>query len=333
MIFTLCPRDLGIILTYRCHSGCQHCLYNCGPGWEKDAMSSETLRQALEAILIWPQTPQVHLTGGEPFLHFSLLLEGTRMATELGIWAYVETSGGWCTDETEAVERFAALRQVGLQAVLISCSPFHAERIPPARTMRALRVAINVFGAHRVTVYLPDFLEIVQQFGDDVERPTPLSRYEEELGVEGARRVLWEGYGVISGGRAGYRLGHLVPRHPAAVFARANCAGEILYAHHSHFDLYGNFISAFCGGLTVGDWRDLPQVLDDFQDERYPSLIEVLVERGPYGLCEVAQEQYGYQPLPEGYAGKCHLCVDVRRHLVEMDDFAELRPRGFYEHL
>ena len=281
-MFVLSPQDLGIILSYRCHSGCKHCLYNCGPSWEKEAMSPERLRRALEAILVWPQTPQVHLTGGEPFLHFPLLLQGARIAAELGIPAYVETSGGWCTDENEAVEQFSALRQAGLQAVLVSCSPFHAERIPPARTMRTVRAALAVFGARQVTVYLPNFLEIVQQFSANVERPTPLSCYEQELGVAGARRVLWEGYGIISGGRAGYRLGHLAARHPARVFARANCAGEILHAHHSHFDLYGNFISAFCGGLAVGDWRDLPNVLNDFQGGHYPSLVEVLVKGGPY---------------------------------------------------
>jgi hypothetical protein len=47
----------------------------------------------------------------------------------------------------------------------------------------------------------------------------------------------------------------------------------------------------------------------------------------------MVQEQYGYQPLAEGYTGKCHLCVDVRRHLVDVGDLAELSPRGFYEHI
>ena len=199
--------------------------------------------------------------------------------------------------------------------------------------MRTVHAALEVFGSRRVTVYRPEFLEIVQRFSDDPERPTPLSRYEEELGVEGARRVLWEGYGIISGGRTGYRLGHLVSRHPASAFMRTTCVGELVYAQHSHLDLYGNFIPAFCGGLTAGDWRDLPSVIDDFQEERYPPLVEVLIERGPYGLCEMAQEQYGYQLLAEGYTGKCHLCVDVRRHLVKTDGFVELRPRGFYEHV
>ena len=325
----LSPQDVGIILSYRCQSGCNHCLYNCGPRWEKEAISVEALRQALEAVTIWPRTPQVHFTGGEPFLHFPLLLEGVRLARELGISRYVETSSSWCTDQTQAVELFATLQEAGLEAILISCSPFHAERIPPARTLRAIRAALDVFGTDGVIVYLSNFIKVVQLF--DVERPTPLSRYEERFGVEGAARILWQGYGIISGGRSGYRLGHLVPRHRPVAFAEADCAGDILYAHHSNFDLYGNFISGFCGGLTVGDWHDLPQVLADLQAGSFPPLIEVLVERGPYGLFEMAKERRGYEPLADGYSGKCHLCVDVRRHLVETGDFVELRPRGFYE--
>lgn len=330
-MFTLCPQDIGIILSYRCHSSCKHCLYNCGPKWEKEPMSPETLRAALEAVTVWPRTPQVHLTGGEPFLCFDLLLEGTRIATELGITCYVETSAGWCVDETEAVERFRALREAGSRAMLISCSPFHAERIPPIRTMRAIRAAFEVFGPSRTIVYLPDFIEIVQRF--DVKRPTPLSRYEDEFGSEKAGQILWGGYGIISGGRAGYHLGHLVPRYPAETFAKANCARDILYAHHSHFDLYGNFISGFCGGLTVGDWHDLPQLLADFQARQYPPLIEALIARGPYGLYEFARERYRYEAMPDGYTGKCHLCVDVRRHLMDTGEFAELRPGGFYENV
>ncbi len=341
-MFLLHPQDVGIILTYRCHSRCRHCLYNCGPGRGQEAMSPERLRQALEQVLVWPQTPQVHLTGGEPFLHFSLLLEGAQIAAELSIPAYVETSGSWCTDaigDEGAVERFAALREAGLQAVLVSCSPFHAERIPPARTLRAIRAALHVFGPRRVTVYLPQFLDLIQQVSaGDLERPVPLSRYEEAFGPAEAGQVLWEGYGLIAGGRAGYRLGHLTAHHPPEAFSRSTCAGELLYAQHSHFDLYGDYIPAFCGGLTLGDWRDLGRLLDDFQEDRYPPLIAALIEGGPYRVYEMAQEQYGYDPRPEGYAGKCHLCVDVRRHLVAVgaaeegaDEFLELRPQGFYE--
>jgi hypothetical protein len=324
------PLDLGIILTYRCHSSCRHCLYNCGPGWEKTPMTLEDLRAAFEAAATWDPPPQVHLTGGEPFLHFELLLEGARIGAQIGLSCYVETNAAWCTDGDEALQRFAALRSAGLDAVLISCSPFHAERIPPLRTLTAAHAALEVFGPERVTVYQPDYLQILQQF--DPQRPIPISSYEEQFGADAARRILWEGYGIISGGRSGYALDGAAPQYPVETFAGGSCAGEVLHAHHSHFDLYGNYISGFCGGLTVGSWRRLIDVVERFRSGRYPPLVEMLVHGGPHALYEYAREEHGYAALPDGYAGKCHLCVDVRRHLVGERDYAELEPRQFYEH-
>ncbi|MGA9351868.1 MAG: radical SAM protein [Anaerolineae bacterium] len=324
----LCPTDLGIIMSYQCQCACKHCLYNCGPRW-KDWMSPQTLRDALQATRAWNHRFQIHLTGGEPFLNFPLLLEGARLAAELDIPCYVETNAGWCLHEDDVAAKFVALREAGLNAILISCSPFHAEKIPPARTFLAIRKALDAFGQQGTIVYLPHCLEQVQLF--DAEKTTPLERYVERFGLERAGRMLWDGYSIISGGRSGYALGHLTRQRPAAAFKGQDCFLEIIHAHHSHFDLYGNYISWFCGGLTIGDWHNLPQVLDDFRARHYPPLVDILVHFGPFGLWEMAVEEYGYQELPDGYAGKCHLCVDVRGCLYQRGEFAELQPGGFYE--
>lgn len=323
------PQDIGIILSYRCASGCSHCLYNCGPRWPKDAMTLADLRQAFEVVASWGQGRQVHLTGGEPFLFFDLMLEGTRVAAELGVTVYAETSAAWCVDEATVGDRFRALQEAGMAAVLISCSPYHAEKIPPIRTITAVRAALKVWGPRGVIIYQPAYLKVIQQFG--LEHPTALSRYEELMGMEEAGRLLWGGYGIIAGGRAGYRLGHLVALRPAEVFAEDDCAADILIAPHSHMDLYGNYVPGFCGGLTVADWRYEDPLRRPFAHE----LVELLIEQGPYGLFQMARERYDYRPLPAGYAGKCHLCVDVRWHLVRVkgDDYPELRPLGFYENV
>ena len=324
----LCPTDLGIILSYKCQCACKHCLYNCGPQWG-DWMSPETLREALLATRAWDHRLQIHFTGGEPFLNFPLLLAGVQLAAELGIPNYVETNAGWCLKEEVVVEKFKTLKDAGLDAILISCSPFHAEKVPLARTLLAIEQALRVFGRQGVIVYMSHCIAQIRQFS--VEETVPLERYVERFGLEKAGKMLWDGYSIIPAGRSGYHLGHLTRKRPALAFRMQNCYLEILYAHHSHFDLYGNYISWFCGGLTVGDWHNLPQILDDFRARRYPPIIDVLIRSGPYGLLEVAKREYGYEELPEGYAGKCHLCVDVRRHLSRHGDFPELKPRQFYE--
>ena len=39
--------------------------------------------------------------------------------------------------------------------------------------------------------------------------------------------------------------------------------------------------------------------------------------------------ELGYEER-EGYVSKCHLCADIRRHLLQHGDFIELQPRLFY---
>jgi hypothetical protein len=294
-------------------------------------MSLETLEEALQATRAWGHRFQIHLTGGEPFLNFPLLLEGVQLAAQLGIPRYLETNASWCLREDNVVEKFTALREAGLNAILISCSPFHAEKIPPARTLLAITKALEIFGRQNVIIYLPHWIEQIQMF--DVEKPTPLEQYVEKFGLVRAGKMLWDGYSIIPAGRSGFRLGHLTEKRQASAFKGEDCLIEILYAHHSHLDLYGNYISWFCGGLTIGDWHNLPRILDDFKAHRFPPLTDILVTRGPFGLFELGKEDYSYQELPQGYAGKCHLCVDVRKHLSEQGDFQELRPKEFYENI
>ncbi len=61
------------------------------------------------------------------------------------------------------------------------------------------------------------------------------------------------------------------------------------------------------------------------------SLISILLSQGPYGLFKMASSEFGYQQLDDGYAGKCHLCVDIRHHVFRSGQFSELRPHQFYQ--
>lgn len=327
-ITPLQPADIGLILSYQCQSACKHCLYNCGPAW-RDWIEPGEIQRALEMMSIWEGPFQVHITGGEPFINFPLLLRAVELAADLEIPRYVETNAGWCVNPELGKTRFSALRQAGLQAVLISCSPFHSEKIAPITTIRAIDIAVSIFGSHRVMINLPDWIEHMVRIG--LQHPIPLDRYVEAYGKDPAGLMFWEGYGLISGGRAGYQLGHLTECRAASAFRGEDCYQDILFARHSHFDLYGNFIPGFCGGLSLGDWHLLPQILADIASENYSPLINILIESGPYGLYTLARDEYGYKDLPGGYAGKCHLCVDVRRQLVKYNEFSELTPPGFYD--
>jgi hypothetical protein len=321
------PMDIGLILTYKCQSACKHCLYNCGPAWV-DWMNPDDIQVALQIINSFENRTQIHITGGEPFLNFPLLLKTVEMAAELGIPRYVETNAGWCINPRLVADRFMALRDAGLHAILISCSPFHAETIPLTRTLLAIDRALSVFGPNRVLIYIPEWIDQIRRFG--TQTPTPLERFVEAYGLNPAGLMFWDGYGLISGGRAGFKLGQFIERKPVSAFRNENCRQEILTVSHFHLDLYGNFIPNFCGGLSAGDWHNLPDVLNEFSQENFPPLIKILIESGPFGLYKFAQHNYQFTPLKDGYSGKCHLCAHIRLHLSQVDQFPELKPLMFY---
>ena len=226
-LIPLHPNDIGLILSYKCQSACAHCIYNCNPHWN-EWITRDDLYAALEATLVWPHAFKVHITGGEPFLNFPLLLESVKIATKLGIPCYLETNAGWAVNNRLVEERFKALYNAGLLAILISVSPFHAESIPLKYTIMAIRKSREVFGEQNVFVYQSQWLDLIQAFG--TETTVPLNSLIGTYGKAQTGRMLWENYGLIAGGRSGYKLGHLAPKQPADCFNGLSCAYEVLYA-------------------------------------------------------------------------------------------------------
>jgi hypothetical protein len=132
-------------------------------------------------------------------------------------------------------------------------------------------------------------------------------------------------------GRAPYKLNYLYRKFPAEYFFGENCKKELIRDWHIHFDNYRNYIPGYCAGLSFGDVSNLEAITQGINLEEF-QIIEALVtdlER----LYKLAVE-FGYETLPEGYISKCHLCIDLRKHLVESTDkFIELKPKEFYYHL
>jgi len=322
------PVDLGLILSYQCQSKCAHCLYNCGPSW-KEWMDLEDVKSALVATKHWDHQYRVHITGGEPFLNFPLLIESVKIASELDIPVYVETNAGWAYRDKDVNEKLKLLIDAGLRSIMISVSPFHAESIPPERTLRLIKIATRLFGIKNLYIYQQKWLDMIVQFG--IEHNNSLNNYIDAYGSKEAGRLFWQGYGLIAGGRAGYQLGYLTEMKSVDAFVNEKCTYEILFADHSHFDLYGNYIPAFCGGISLGNWKNIAEIENNLKNGIFNQIVGILLNRGVYGLYEYAFDKFGYKPRDDGYAGKCHLCVDIRRFLVKNGEFPELSPLQFYE--
>lgn len=225
------PYSAGLFLTYKCNCVCQHCLYACSPRWPADWISEEDAAQVLAHLAQamrgkYPFPGQVgvndglHLTGGEPFLNFNLLLRLTEKARRLGIpTIFVETNGFWCRDDVTTRERLQALKDAGLHGILVSANPFILERVPFERTRRAARIGREVFGDNAI-IYQSFFFRQFEQMG--LNGTLPFAEY--------VRRA---GYGLryaelLPGGRVSYRLAGLFRPYPASYFFGDSCQAELI---------------------------------------------------------------------------------------------------------
>jgi len=70
---------------------------------------------------------------------------------------------------------------------------------------------------------------------------------------------------------------------------------------------------------------------EGIETQEYP-VLAFLMDDNIKGLFEFARES-GYKEPVEGYSSKCHLCMDIRRHLSFRGNFEELSPKEFYKRL
>jgi hypothetical protein len=133
---------------------------------------------------------------------------------------------------------------------------------------------------------------------------------------------------VMPMGRLPYQLGYLFQKHSAQSFFRQSCSRKLTSPHHVHIDNYGNYIGGFCGGISLGDCHDPSFFLNGINLDERPVLkalvtdIEELYKLG---------KEFQYEDIPDGYASACHLCLDIRKHLVQRsNNFTELTPAQMY---
>ena len=313
----------GLVLTYWCNARCASCYLRCSPdrhGWMDVAQAVAFWRSLVEAS---PHGCRIHLTGGEPFGDWQRLIALCRRArSELLVGPdKVETNAFWATGEGIVRDRVRALDEAGMRRLVISADPFHQQFVPLDRCRLAARVASDVLGPERVQVRWRDWLAGGFDTGalGASERSALFARYAAH------RRERLNG-------RAADALAAHLSAQPAEAFRGSDCRSAVLRSRHVHVDPDGRVMPGTCAGIVVGDlsrhpaaeaWRDLAD-----RHAQMP-VVSVLARSGPYGLVPTA-ETLGYRPAP-GYAGKCHLCWDVRRFLAGRGGFDDvLAPAWIY---
>jgi hypothetical protein len=307
-------------------------MYACSPTWKGDWVSKDDLLEVLTQLSAKinnrypPGFKKIginhgfHLTGGEPFLNFELLLEATQIAARQRIPAtFVETNCFWCSSDDDTKDRLLQLREAGLDGILVSVNPFILEYVPFERTERAARISKEVFGEN-VLGYQKFFYHQFKRL--NIRSTLPFEDYLRMAGLQSLRYVE-----LIPMDRAPYKLGNLYRRYPVERFFDESCLEELTRDWHVHVDSYCNYMVGYCGGISLGDARNLESICEKGIDLNDHVIIRALVS-DMKGLYDLAVREFDCKELSEGYISKCHLCVDVRRHLVqETTRFKELTKR------
>jgi hypothetical protein len=329
------PFSGGMFLTYKCTSECEHCMYSCSPEWKADWISERDTEKILTylagKIKASPHGPNsininygLHFTGGEPFLNFDLLLKLVQRAQDFNIPStFVETNCFWCIDDKTTREKLIHLKDAGLKGLLISVNPFITEKTPFERTERAIKLGKEVFG-RSVIVYQEFFYDQFKRLGitGTLSSQEYLQRSRDSLrSIE-----------LLPMGRAAYKLGYLYRRFSARKSFGESCMEELTRPWHVHIDNYCHYMTGYCGGISLGDARNLDLICQGIHLDEYPILGLLVTDMKR--LYEFAVKEFAYKEREGGYISKCHLCVDIRKHIVKQTDkFRELNPKEFYLHL
>lgn len=319
----------GLILSYKCTNRCKHCLYASSPEWNDwyDINDLKTVIKSLSKYNFYG----IHLAGGEPFLNFELLLKSVQLCKKYNVpMEYVETNCYWAVNEKETEKKFQELKKAGLPGVLISVSPFHNEFIPLKRVITAYKIAQKVFGYNNVLLYTDYYYSFLKHF--DINKKFSFDQFVQVIGRRKVGINVKYNYGIILNGRAIIKLAEFFPHYNIYDVLTKSCKSRFLNPHHVHIDLYGNYITSFCAGISMGQGFDLTHLYEvGINLDEFP-VLKILYNEGTAGLLKFVEREIGFEPLKNGYISECHLCNHLRYILIKYRfTYKELVPIEYYK--
>jgi hypothetical protein len=265
-------------------------------------MTLPQIRRVLDESRKIGSVDWIYFEGGEPFLFYPSLIEGIRLARDMGLKVGIVTNAYGAVSKDDAEVWLRPLADLGVERLSISDDAFHYEdRESPAKHGLAAARKLGIPTA-LIRIEKP-FVEAMP--GQDQDKGAPVI-----------------GGGAMFKGRAVEKLITGLPRRPWYEFKQ--CPHEDLQSpSRIHVDHYGHV--HLCQGISMGNmWhRPLSVLIKEYVADSHP-ICGPLVKGGPALL----SSRYDVNPEAE-YVDECHFCYLVRRALI--DRFPEyLAPRQVY---
>ncbi|UCG85924.1 MAG: hypothetical protein JSW71_18755 [Gemmatimonadota bacterium] len=273
---------IHLILTYQCTRECEHC-FVWGSPFQRGTMALDNVRHVLVQAEELGTVEWIYFEGGEPFLHYPVLLSAIRTAARMGFRVGLVTNCYWATGKPDCTEWLGPLAGL-VEELTISSDWYHWEVDLREHVRNACAVAEEL-GMHTSvsSVVYPGCLESGQE---DNALPT----------VE---------VPVMYRGRASQELAPEAPTRPWLTFT--SCEHEDLRdPGRVHVDPFGNV--HVCQGISIGNVSSatLSDICSEYEPDLHP-IAGPLLEGGPVELVLRYGLNHG-----QHYADTCHACYEAR---------------------
>jgi MoaA/NifB/PqqE/SkfB family radical SAM enzyme len=279
-------KGIHFLLTYACNYSCDHCFLYCSPS----SHGTFTLKQIKEVLnegkkigtIEW-----IYFEGGEPFLYYPILVEGIKLAKELGFKVGIVSNSYWATSVEDAEIWLRPFSEMGLNDISLSDDTFHYEDEENSLSKIAKKASDNLG--------LPSMIICIEE---------PTVKKDQEKGEP-----------VISGGAMfkGRAVEKLIKDLPNRSWELLNeCPYEDFKGlGRIHLDPFGN--AHICQGLSIGNFLEIPlsDLIKKYDAETHP-ICGPLIRGGPTQLVK----EYSIEHEEE-YVDECHLCYLTRLKLIE----------------
>ena len=296
---------LTFLISYKCTNECKHCAIPGSPNQDSSLMELDDVRRYLEDVTANYIVDEVGFFGGEPLLHFDLLISLIKEVKKYGISKIgLPTNGFWGKNALTAKNYALKLKEAGLNTICFSVDMFHQEFVP----FDVVKQAISA--AHDVGIEI--IYSITQNLG-----PGNTNNHFNEQNKELTEVISkeFEFCQVINSeiqvkGRA---VNNLTDYFSMDTIPSDKCL--IFKAPMFMIDPNGWVFHQLCQGICIGNAKEksLSEILNEFNYRKHPIIGKVIAKGGPQNLLEIAIEK-GYKQ-EQGYADKCHLCFSVRNFL------------------
>ena len=293
-------KEIHFLLTYTCNLECDHCfVYSCPQA--KGTFTLSQIRKVLDELTRIGTVQWVYFEGGEPFMFYPLLLEGIKLAREMGFKTGVVTNAYGATSEEDAELWLRPLYELGVSDLTISDDVLHYEDEKDSPAKKALAVAKRL-GIPSGSIC--------------IEKPRGYR------GSDKSGEPLLDDGGLLLKGRAVEKLVEGLPRRRYDEFIE--CPEEDLRnPERVHLDPYGYV--HLCQGLVMGNMWETPlsELVKNYDGDSHP-ICGPLLKGGPVLLARKYEVKH-----EDRYVSACHFCYLVR--LALLDRFPKyLAPRQVY---